>query len=241
MTHENARSPITSIASASIARPQTADAEALTSRPDADAPDAPDLKSRAPRAGDWTLQKQVAFLRALSATHSVTEAAKSVKMTRQSAYRLRSRLKGQPFDLAWEVAFHHSYDVLAHAALERALNGVEVPVFFQGEQVGSYRRFDERLTVALLGSFSAGGNPLFGRLAPQAERHARDFEALLASVEGEQPVDTGALDPRDASEIEALKRSYTSIPKRGAAPCPSALSDEELLKALQALEEDGPE
>ena len=34
-------------------------------------------------------------------------------MSRQSAYRLRSRLKGQPFDLAWDVAFHHSYDNLA--------------------------------------------------------------------------------------------------------------------------------
>jgi len=108
----------------------------------------------------WTRARQAGFLRALSATHSIKEAARSVGMSRQSAYRLRSRLKGQAFDLAWEVAFHHSYDVLAHAALERALNGVEVPVFFQGEQVGSYRRFDERLTVALLQWSTAGNVPV---------------------------------------------------------------------------------
>ena len=71
------------------------------------------------RVDGWDLERQTAFLRALSATHSVSEAAKSVGRSRQSAYRLRSRLKGQPFDLAWEVAFHHSFDVLAHAALER--------------------------------------------------------------------------------------------------------------------------
>jgi hypothetical protein len=176
---------------------------------------------------------QAAFLRALSATHSVAEAAQSVGRSRQSAYRLRSRLKGQPFDLAWEVAFHHSYDVLAHAALERALNGVEVPVFFQGEQVGSYRRFDERLTVALLQRFTAGGNPLFGRLAPQAERHARDFEALLARVEKGEAVDTGALDPEDAGELEGLRACYSSIPNKGHSPCPSALSDDELMQVLQ--------
>ena len=145
----------------------------LRAVPDASADAAPP-SDKTTRVDGWDLERQAAFLRALSATHSVSDAAKSVGRSRQSAYRLRSRLKGQPFDLAWEVAFHHSYDVLAHTALERALNGVEVPVFFQGEQVGSYRRFDERLTVALLSRFTMGGNPTFGRLGSMAERHARD-------------------------------------------------------------------
>ena len=191
------------------------------------APDAPT------RVDGWSLDKQAAFLRALSATHSVSEAAKSVGRSRQSAYRLRSRLKGQPFDLAWEVAFHHSYDVLAHAALDRALNGVEVPVFFQGEQVGSYRRYDERLTVALLGRFTMGGNPAFGRLGPVAERHARDFESLLGRLEAGEAVETGALAPDDPGELEALARSFSSIPERGLSPCPSGLSDDELMSVLQ--------
>jgi hypothetical protein len=185
------------------------------------------------RVDGWSLDKQAAFLRALSATHSVSEAAKSVGRSRQSAYRLRSRLKGQPFDLAWEVAFHHSYDVLAHAALDRALNGVEVPVFFQGEQVGSYRRFDERLTVALLGRFTLGGNPVFGRLGPVAERHARDFESLLGRLEAGEAVETGALAPDDPGELEALARSFSSIAEHGVSPCPSGMSDDELMAVLQ--------
>ena len=183
---------------------------------------------KAQRVDGWTLAKQAAFLRALSASHSVAEAARSVGRSRQSAYRLRSRLKGQPFDLAWEVAFHHSYDVLAHTALERALNGVEVPVFFQGEQVGSYRRFDERLTVALLSRFTMGSNPAFGRLGPMAERHARDFESLLAKVEAGEPVETGALSPEDPAEFDGMTGANT-----GPFPCPSALSDDELMQALQ--------
>ena len=35
-------------------------------------------------------------------------------------------------------------------AWSRALNGVARPVFYQGEQVGEYRHYDERLTMFLL-------------------------------------------------------------------------------------------
>lgn len=185
------------------------------------------------RHDSWSLATQAAFLRALSATHSVSEAAKSVGKSRQSAYRLRSRLKGQPFDLAWEVAFHHSYDVLAHAALERALNGVEVPVYYRGELVDTYRRFDERLTVALLARFTPGGNPGFGRLGPMAERHARDFESLLAKVEQGEAVETGALFPEEPGEIEALHRFVPGSPFHADPHCPSGLSDEAIMARLQ--------
>lgn len=192
-----------------------------------------------PRSEGWTLAKQAAFLRALSATHSVSAAAASVRMSRQSAYRLRSRLKGQAFDLAWEVAFHHSYDVLAHAALERALNGVEVPVYYKGEKIDSYRRFDERLTVAMLNRMTQGGNPGFGRLGPAAEKQARDFETLLAQVEAGEAVETGAPGPDDPGELEWLAgfhRPKASL--RAGPPCPETMSDEELMQALQGFEEE---
>lgn len=204
-----------------------------------DRSDGPSARGPATRHDGWSHAKQVGFLRALSATHSVTEAAKSVGMSRQSAYRLRSRMKGQAFDLAWEVAFHHSFDVLAHAALERALNGVEVPVFYQGEQVGSYRRYDERLTVALLGRSTLGGNPVLGRLGPLAERHARDFEALLGQIEAGDPPATGLPGPGDPGELERIRAGTSAdLAYLAASPCPSALSDAELIAALQAFEEE---
>ncbi|VVT09748.1 hypothetical protein [Erythrobacter sp. EC-HK427] len=201
-----------------------------------DHPSAAPSDNPATRHDGWSLAKQAAFLRQLSATHSVTEAARSVGMSRQSAYRLRSRLKGQAFDLAWEVAFHHSYDVLAHAALERALNGVEVPVFFQGEQVGSYRKYDERLTVALLARFTMGGNPAFGRPGATTECHARDFEALLARLENGEAVATGALTPEDPGEFDGLRIGGMARANTAALPCPSGLSDAELIAHLQAFD-----
>jgi hypothetical protein len=178
----------------------------------------------------WTPVKQAAFLRQLSATHSVGKAADAVGMSRQSAYSLRSRLKGKAFDLAWDVAFHHSYDNLAHAALERALNGVEVPVFFQGEQVGSYRKFDERLTVALLHWSTAAGNvPLLGKHGPAAERHARAFEALVAKVEAGDEIETGAeSDPDAPGELERVRAAASSF-----------ISNSEILATLREFGEDG--
>jgi hypothetical protein len=125
------------------------------------------------------------FLRQLSATHSVSAAAKSVGMSRQSAYRLRSRLKGRAFDLAWDTAFHHSYQNLPYAALDRALNGIEVPHYYKGELIGTSRRFDERLTVALL---KLAGNPttlVVGGNEALARRQGKRFAALVAQIEAE--------------------------------------------------------
>ncbi|WOE74901.1 hypothetical protein [Alterisphingorhabdus coralli] len=131
----------------------------------------------------WTPKKMMAFLSMLSATHSVSAAAKSVNMSRQSAYRLRAKLKGQPFDIAWETAFRHGYDELAQAALERALHGVEMPVYYQGEKVGSYRKYDERLTIALLSMRSKTEMPLLGRYRVAAEWNSENWEDLLERIE----------------------------------------------------------
>lgn len=191
-----------------------------------------DLADPPPRPGDrWTAAKMAAFLRQLSATHSVSAAARAVGMSRQSAYRLRSRLKGGAFDLAWDVAFHHSYDNLAHAALERALNGVEIPIFHKGEQVGAYRRYDERLTLALLQMKTMRGNvPLLGKHAPDAERHAGRFEALVAEV-AEGPGEAEAV---IADDGPAPSGEVARIWSMGLSP----ESDADLMAALREYWED---
>lgn len=79
------------------------------------------------------------FLRQLAATNNVAAAAKTVGMSRQSAYRLRARHKGRPFDIGWEAAFQRGYDNLAQVALERALNGVEAPHYHKGEPSEYYQ------------------------------------------------------------------------------------------------------
>ncbi|WP_054123414.1 hypothetical protein [Novosphingobium sp. AAP93] len=139
--------------------------------------------TRHPRPENWNKVKMADFLRELAATHCVAAAAKSVGMTRQSAYRLRARLKGEPFDVAWETAFQHGYDALAQAALERALHGVEVPHFHKGELVHVSRKYDERLTVYLLSARNVNGAQQLSRYGAASEFWSESWDKLLARIE----------------------------------------------------------
>ena len=137
----------------------------------------------AQRHDGWTRARQVIFLQALAATHSVAAAAKEAGMSRQSAYRLRTRLRGEPFDMAWDAAFQTSFDALTEAAMDRAINGVEVPHYHGGELVGTSRRFDERLTVSLLEMRHAPRRRAKPQWHPASDFSHDDFRRYLTRVE----------------------------------------------------------
>lgn len=146
------------------------------------APALPDTIDPARHDG-WTPARQAAFLRELAATHNVSAAARAVGMSRQSAYRLRARLHGTPFDKAWQAAFVSRFDALAEAALDRALNGTEVPHYYNGELVGTSRRYDERLTLALLAMRHDFVRPPRYTFYPENAYEADELEALARRVE----------------------------------------------------------
>jgi AraC-like DNA-binding protein len=54
----------------------------------------------------WTAAKQRIFLAALMETGSIARAARAAGMSRSSAHGLRNRLRGTPFDQAWDRALH---------------------------------------------------------------------------------------------------------------------------------------
>jgi len=67
--------------------------------------DTPTRSARRPNADyRWTRAKALAFLDALAESGDVSAAARQVGMSRQSAYRLRTRLGPGPFDTAWNAA-----------------------------------------------------------------------------------------------------------------------------------------
>ncbi len=93
--------------------------------------------------------------------------------------------------------------------------------------------------MALLKKQSLGGVPLMGKLAPGAELHARDFETLLDRVERGEGVLTGARHLSDPSEIAMIRARTSADPAyRPPSPCPSGLSNDELLQQLQELDGD---
>ena len=156
-----------------------------------------------PRHDGWMAQKQVAFIRALAETACVEHACRHVGMTVQSAYRLRRRECGAAFRQAWDGALDYSLQRLEQAAVSRALNGVPRPVFHNGEQVGEWRTYDERLTMFLLRNRRP---QRFGRwiervLVPDvhadsdpAFRMADDIEQIWSAA----PLDDG--NPEEANE-----------------------------------------
>lgn len=131
-----------------------------------------------PQHNGWSKPKMRRFLEALAASGSVTTAAKSVYMTRDSAYKLRARLAGTPFDLGWEAALENALRQVTHEAVDRAINGVPQPIFWKGEQIGEKRVFNENLTKFLIANPSRiGRNPL-------AREHAlTKWDSILDRVE----------------------------------------------------------
>jgi hypothetical protein len=102
------------------------------------------------RHDGWVPDRQLDFIEALASSGCVDEACRAVGMSRNSAYALRRRHDAQAFRLAWDAAMDVAVTRLADAAMSRAINGVPVPIFRNGEQVGERRHFDERLTMFLL-------------------------------------------------------------------------------------------
>lgn len=118
-------------------------------KPLATIPHVPPVSLR-PRWSGWTPDKQIAFVEALSETACVVEAARIVGMSTVSAYALRRLPRAHHFRAAWDAALDMGVQRLEQAALGRALNGVPRPIFYQGEQVGEWREYDERLAMFLL-------------------------------------------------------------------------------------------
>jgi hypothetical protein len=103
------------------------------------------------RYDGWTEERQRAFIHALAETGSVKAAAKRINMSKEGAYYLRRQPGSESFAAAWRAALDHGVQILEDIAMERAIDGVEVPVFnFRGEQIGTRRWYNDKLLMFLL-------------------------------------------------------------------------------------------
>ena len=102
------------------------------------------------RHDGWTPERQRGFIEALADTGSVKSAAHAVNMTPVGAYQLRRHPEAASFRKAWEAALALGVERLEDVAMERALYGVEVPVYHFGAVVGTRRVYNDRLLMFLL-------------------------------------------------------------------------------------------
>ena len=137
--------------SASPALPE-APAPADPARPD---PAAADPLAFAPvprkyRFDGWTAERQRAFIAALAETGSVKAACQRINLATTGAYHLRRQPGAEGFRAAWEAALASGVQRLADIAIDRAIEGTPVPVFYHGEQVGERRRYNDRLLMFIM-------------------------------------------------------------------------------------------
>jgi hypothetical protein len=92
--------------------------------------------------------RQSAFLEAFRDTGTLAGAARTAGVSRSSHYRW---IRENPeYRAKFEEANEEAADALEQEARRRALDGVEEPVFYRGERVGSVRKYSDQLLMVLL-------------------------------------------------------------------------------------------
>ena len=104
------------------------------------------------RHDGWTEQRQRGFIEALADTGSVKDACRAVGMTTVGAYALRRQPGAESFRAAWDAALDCGVRLLEASMMDRAINGVEVPVLSAGKSFGTRRVFNERVALLILQS-----------------------------------------------------------------------------------------
>lgn len=155
------------------------------------------------QAYHFSREKQVRFLEALALWGSVRAACRAVPVAPQTVYR--ARRSDADFALAWDAAVlaarPHVEDVLA----DRALNGVEEPVFYHGEEVARRRRYDGRLLLAHLARLDRAED------CGEVRAVAGDFDAALERLRRGEPVAPASDNDADDAD-RALARWHGGEP-----------------------------
>ncbi|MXO71560.1 hypothetical protein [Alteraurantiacibacter buctensis] len=102
------------------------------------------------RSNGWTAQVQRDFIEALAETGSVKAACRRVGRADHGAYMLRRHPEAAAFRAAWDAALDIGMRRIEDVAMDRALNGVEVPVYSYGKLVGTRTVYNDRLLMFML-------------------------------------------------------------------------------------------
>lgn len=102
------------------------------------------------RSNGWKPHVQRAFIEALADTGSVASACRAVNRSTHGAYHLRRQPGAEEFAAAWEAALDFGMRRIEDVAMDRALNGVEVPVYSYGQLIGTRISYNDRLLMFML-------------------------------------------------------------------------------------------
>jgi hypothetical protein len=90
------------------------------------------------------------FITKLAEAPDVSGAAQAAGVDRRYVYRERD--KNPEFLRRWDDALEQSLDRAEKEMYRRAVDGTEEPIYYQGDKVGSIRRFSDTLLIFMLKS-----------------------------------------------------------------------------------------
>jgi hypothetical protein len=155
----------------------------------------------------WTPERRAAFLENLAMCGNVQDAAISVGMTRQSAYKLRAR--DAAFADAWELARLAALEVAVDTLHCRAVEGYLEEVWHAGQCVGTRQVYDNKLLLAHIARLDARRKQRYHDVA----RLPDIIDALAAAEDaGAAPIachdhDDDALTEDMAAELARLREA----------------------------------
>jgi hypothetical protein len=143
------------------------------------------------RFDGWTAAKQRRFLAALGDTGCVRDGCRMVGMSKTSAYRLRAR--SAEFAAEWDRALMMAGTVLEQVAFQRAVIGIEEPVWHYGKFMGMRRRYSDGLLRLLIlrGDVRAGMNKTPQELLAAAHEAAKLAGGSFYTKVSDEEVDRG--------------------------------------------------
>jgi hypothetical protein len=187
------------------------------------------------RSDGWSPEVQRSFIEWLADLASVTEACRMVGRSTTSAYRLKRHPEAGEFAVAWDAALRFAVGHIEDGAIDRAANGVEVPVFAYGDKIATRRVFNDRLVMFMLRThapdrYCEGGARAMSAIDKRVlERMKKEWRAEWEAEERENEQET--LDSIDAY-LETMRHNRQSnmSPAQRAheiAACAQALADRE--------------
>ncbi|TRD12455.1 hypothetical protein FGU71_11665 [Erythrobacter insulae] len=188
-----------------------------TPAPDtAQIPDFTPVPRKRMRRGGWSAERQRAFIEALAETGSVRAACRRLGVGEHHIYTLRRHPEAESFRKAWEAALDIGIARIEDVAMDRALNGVEEPVYHRGEIVGTRRVYNDRLLMFLLKSRAPDR---FGETRPSGKpdaiRAMTDKRTLKRM--------TKKLRPKIRAELLAQEQAAITAEARASAPTPEQI------------------
>lgn len=154
------------------------------------------------RSNGWSDEVQRDFIEALADSGSVRSAARAVNRAPEGAYLLRRHPEADSFRKAWQAALDLGVQKIEDVAMDRALNGTEVPVYSYGKLIGSRIVYNDRLLMFMLrnrapGRFTGGAARALNAVDRQAlERHKKqwrkEWERKRAIADNRQEDEFGA-------------------------------------------------